>query len=220
VLALGPRSSPIRSSRCIGNVSHGDDPCQSDRVEELVMRPPRLTMSPPTEHARSSRITRWCCWYQPSAILGRPIGLFRLCRDMRPPRLSLLELMIVVAILGLACSVPSQYQRDYDRAACRFLARYQADHAAVLAIMADHPAAWMDEFRPGLRQRAAWAMGDSRHFLRSSIYDADEVERVSRANAIARKDQQFWARFATAAAKHGYKKPRINRGGQVRYYWG
>jgi hypothetical protein len=174
-----------------------------------------LNARPPAGHTKSSRIISGCCWYQPSAILRSPIALFGLFghrRDPRMTRLSLLEAMIVVAMIALACSVPSQHQRDYDRAACRFLARHRADDAEVLAIMADDPAAWMDEFRPELRQRAAWATEDSRRFLRTSVYDADEVERVSRANAIARKDKQFWARFATAAARHGYQRPRLNRG--------
>jgi hypothetical protein len=133
-------------------------------------------------------------------------------------RFSISELMLIVAILGLICSIPFQHQSDQDRQACRFFARFRADQAEMLAIMAEHPAAWMDEFRPELRRRAAWAMKDSRRFSEKVFHDANEVEETAKRNAALGKDRQFWARFDRAAARHGYRKPRVNRGAQV--VWG
>ena len=119
---------------------------------------------------------------------------------------------MIVAILGLVCSVPCQFQRDCQREACRFRARICANRAEELTLMANHPAAWMGEFRPELRKRAAWAMEDSRRFSESSFYDFDEDERTTAANAIARGEKEFWARFHTAAALHGYRGPQVKMG--------
>jgi hypothetical protein len=121
-------------------------------------------------------------------------------------------------MIGVVCSLPSQYRRDYDQEVCRYFAQNYADQAQALNMMAEDPAAWIDPFRPELRQRALWAMEDSHRFSGKSFYDWREHQRVSEANAIARKDKQFWARFNTAAALHGYKKPWVNRGRQV--VWG
>jgi hypothetical protein len=121
-------------------------------------------------------------------------------------------------MIGLVCSLPSQYQRDRGREVCRSYARHYADQAEAMNMMAEHPAAWIDPFRPELRQRALWALEDSRRFSGKSFYDGREHQRVSEANTIARKDKQFWARFNVAAALHGYRRPRVNRGAQV--VWG
>jgi hypothetical protein len=147
--------------------------------------------------------------------------VFHLClhfRDLRAPRFSILELMIIVAIFGLVCSVPIQYQRDFNREVCRFLARQRADWAEELTLMAEYPATWMDPFRPELRQRAAWEREDSRRFSESVFYNAAEFERVSRRNSALRKDRQFWAQFNKVAAQHGFKRPRVNPGAQQ--IWG
>jgi hypothetical protein len=117
-------------------------------------------------------------------------------------------------MIGVVCSLPSQYRRDYDREVCRFFVQYYADQAEALNVMAEDPAAWIDPFRAELRQQALWAMEDSRRFSGKSFYNWREHQRVSQANAIARKDKPFWGRFDTVAALHGYKKPWVKRGTQ------
>jgi hypothetical protein len=121
-------------------------------------------------------------------------------------------------MIGLVCSLPSQYRRDWGREVCRYFVQFYADQAEALSMMAEDPAAWIDPFRPELRQQALWALEDSRRFSGKSFYDSKEHQRVSEANTIARKDKQFWARFDAAAALHGYRKPRVNRGARV--VWG
>jgi hypothetical protein len=132
----------------------------------------------------------------------------------RMPRVTLLEVMILLAILALACSLPIQCQRDQDRANCRFLAKDHAGVAAVLTIMANHPAVWMDEFRPELRRLASWEMSQSQRLARSETYSDTEEFRIAEEFKPAHAERLFWARFDMVAARHGYRKPKLYRGPQ------
>jgi hypothetical protein len=57
-----------------------------------------------------------------------------------------MECLLVVAILGLICLLPVQFWRAIVAYDMQMAAEYHDGIAAQLAIMADHPAVWMDEF--------------------------------------------------------------------------
>ncbi len=80
--------------------------------------------------------------------------------------------------------------------------------------MGDDPAAWIDDFRPELRWLAAWRLAASRRVEQSGFYDDLEEERIARAELAAHglNLNQFWARFNAAAARHGFKRPKVGPG--------
>jgi hypothetical protein len=133
---------------------------------------------------------------------------------MRVPQFTLLQSVILLAILALLCSLPIQCQRAENMEECRIAAQILADGAQELSIMGDDPAAWMDEFRPELRWLAARKLAASRRVERSGFYDSEEEERINAAEFAAHglNLNQFWTLFNRTAAKHGFKKPKVGPG--------
>ena len=122
--------------------------------------------------------------------------------------------MMLVAILALLCSVPIQCQRAESRDDCRMVAQIRADGAQELSIMADDPAAWINEFRAELQWLAAREFATSRRLERATFYDKDEEVRIDAAEVAAHglNLNLFWSRFDAAAVRHGFKRPRVGTG--------
>lgn len=153
----------------------------------------------------------------PQAAFGTgPMNDERKGTPRRPiPRLTFLEFMLILGIVGLFCVTPIQCRWAQDRAVCRYLAKWHADRVAEMTIMAGYPAAWMDEFRPELRRKATWSRSQSRRLERSNVYDPNEEERIARAEMDVQKARRFWARLKAVAAQHGYQMPRVGGESQV-----
>jgi hypothetical protein len=133
---------------------------------------------------------------------------------MEMPRLTLLQSMILLANLGLLCSLPIQCQRAAKREDCRIMAEIRASTAQELTLMADHAANWTQEFRPELRWLAARQRETSRRLEQSGFFDEAEEERIATAEIAAHglNLNQFWARFNSAAARHGFQRPKLGPG--------
>jgi hypothetical protein len=126
---------------------------------------------------------------------------------MRIPRLSLMERLLVVAILGLICLLPVQFWRAIVAYDMQMAAEYHDGIAAELAVMDDHPAAWMDEFRDELRRISAREKEQAERIARGEVGLMWAWDRAPAGNMAALNRDQFWMRFNQSAKRAGYKRP-------------
>jgi hypothetical protein len=128
---------------------------------------------------------------------------------MRPRKLTVIELMVAVAISAMLCSVPSQCVRIRGADDCRLAVESHVRLSKELKIMAQHPAPWMDEFREGFRSDASWNDNQARRLARCRVYDQNRETLIARSHKSADDEIKFWRHFGAAAARHGYKRPRL-----------
>jgi hypothetical protein len=131
---------------------------------------------------------------------------------MRVPRLTLMDLMIGIPIVGLFCSVPIQCRRAMDADGCQLVAEHSAELARTFTLISDEPAAWMDEFRSTLRNMSSWELDRSRRLARSSVYDREEENRIDESQMAWVDRSAFWVRFSAASTRNGYRQPKTGRG--------
>jgi hypothetical protein len=129
---------------------------------------------------------------------------------VRIAQVTLLQSAVLLAIAALLCSVPIQCSREASRDKRRIAAQMLSDWAQELSVMADEPAAWMDEFRPKLRWLAATLLASSSRLQRSDRYDPSEFKRTDAEWVAAHGSDlgQFWARFDRVAARNGFIRRR------------
>ena len=127
---------------------------------------------------------------------------------MSKPQFTLIQSIILIAIAGLACSVPSQCRRNAMRDDCRVMAHYRASVSRHLTDIANSPGDWLEEFRPELRRLAARELAHARRLEKSGLFDREDEERISAAEFAANgmNLKSFWAKFDAAAARHGFKR--------------
>jgi hypothetical protein len=128
---------------------------------------------------------------------------------MRIPRLSLMERLLVVAILGLICLLPVQFWRAIVAYDMQMAAEYHDGIAAELAVMDDHPAAWMDEFRDELRRISAREKEQAERIARGEVGLMWAWDRAPAGNMAALNRDQFWMRFNQSAKRAGYERPHV-----------
>ena len=133
---------------------------------------------------------------------------------MSVPRLTILELMIGLCILGLVFSVPLQCRRVLAADDCRMAAEFHSICAAELLIMANHPAAWMDEFRPELRRISFWEEQQGLRLAQCSTYVQIRERRIADTYRATHHEDEFWIRFNAIAAQNAYRWPRVGPRGR------
>jgi hypothetical protein len=130
---------------------------------------------------------------------------------MQLRRISVLEFLLLVAIIGLCCTIPVQCYRAVRESDYQAAAEYHADCGDRLASMADHPAAWMTEFRPQLRRLASWEHWQSQRLNKLLAHEDAAEERLANEVLSAADRQRFWLRFNSVAALNGYEAPPLQR---------
>ena len=126
-------------------------------------------------------------------------------------RVTVLEFLLLVAILGLACAIPIQFYRAVREGDYRLSAEYHTDCANRFEKMASHPAAWMTEFRPQLERLAAWEHWQSQRLSRLAAYEDAAERRLAEEVFPGAERQKFWLRFNSVAALNGYNPPPLMR---------
>ena len=91
---------------------------------------------------------------------------------MKRPRITILELLLVIGIVALCCAVPGHYERVFERDRCLMTGGWYCDRGTELMLMSFHPAPWMDEFREDFRRFGTWQLQKGNRLRLSSIYDA------------------------------------------------
>jgi hypothetical protein len=129
---------------------------------------------------------------------------------------SIIEMLILVVICSLMCSLPIQCQQAEARDICRtIMAEIHADEAKELALMANHPAPWMDEFRLDFHRLAIFAGRQSEYCKQASHYliaQSRETEELTRNGYSESNQRRIFDRFKVVAAKNGYQRPRVGPG--------
>ena len=130
---------------------------------------------------------------------------------MQIPRIPMREFVLIVATLGLCSALPLQCYRGLRESDYQALADYRADSADCLEKTADHPAAWMAEFRPQLRRLVSWERWQSQRLSRLAAYEDPAEERLAEEVFPAQERQRFWNRFNSVGALNGYRPPAMER---------